>query len=121
MNNSWAWVYGDGKYSTIVRGRWTPETAETATYPRLTTQGGELNFVTSDFWTYSSDSFYLDQIQLTYDFPSKWFDKKFVKGLSVYINGNDLCMIGKNRTYRETSVGYAPQCRSYNFGVNVNF
>lgn len=121
MNNTYAWVYGDDKYSDIVRGRWTPETAETATYPRLTTQNGDLNFVTSDFWTYSTDAFYLNQIQLTYDFPSRWFEKKFVKGINIYINGNDLAMIGPNRKYRETNVGSMPQVRSYNFGVNVNF
>ena len=56
-NDTYNWVYGDRKYSEVVRGRWTPETAATATYPRLTTQGGELNFVTSDFWTFSTDAF----------------------------------------------------------------
>ncbi len=122
MNNSWAWVYGENaRYSEIVRGRWTPETASTATYPRLTTQGGELNFVTSDFWTYKTDAFSLDQVQLTYDFPSQWFANKFVKGLQVYVNGNSLVWACKNRKYRETSVGSTPQTRSYNLGVQVNF
>ena len=120
-SNDAAWVYGDRKYSDIVRGRWTPETAATATYPRLTTQGGQLNFVTSDYWMYDASIFYLDQIQLTYDFPSKWFDKKFVKGLQLYVNGNDLWWACKEKAYRETSVGYAPQTRSFNFGVKVNF
>lgn len=121
MDNSYAWVYGDRKYSDIVRGRWTKETAETATYPRLTTQGGELNFVTSDFWTYSSDALFLNQVQLTYDFPSVWFNDKFVKGLQMYVNGNDLLTVCSNRKYRETNVGLAPQTRSYNLGVKVNF
>lgn len=121
MDNTYAWVYGDRKYSEMVRGRWTPETAATATYPRLTTQGGELNFVTSDFWTYSTDTFSLDQIQLTYDFPSKWFDHKFVKGLSLYVNANSLVMACKNKEYRETTIGGLPQNRTYNFGVNINF
>lgn len=121
MDNSYAWVYGDGKYSEMVRGRWTPETAATATYPRLTTQGSELNFVTSDFWTYSSDALYLNQVQLTYDFPSRWFDGKFVKGLQAYVNGNDLLTVCHKRKYRETNIGAAPQVRSYNFGVKVNF
>ena len=120
-DNEAAWVYGDRKYSEIVRGRWTPETAATATYPRLTTQSGALNFVTSDYWMYDSDTFCLDQIQLTYDFPSKWFDHKFVKGLQLYVNGNDLWRACKEKKYRETNVGGTPQTRSYNFGVKVNF
>ncbi len=120
-NNKAAWVYGNGKYSDIVRGRWTPETANTATYPRLTTQGGDLNFVTSDYWMYDASYFSLDQIQLTYDFPAKWFDNKFVKGLQLYVNANSLWQTCKEKEYRETNVGYAPQTRSYNFGVKVNF
>ncbi|MCH5237041.1 MAG: SusC/RagA family TonB-linked outer membrane protein [Muribaculaceae bacterium] len=121
MSNTYAWVYGDRKYSTMVRGRWTPETAATATYPRLTTQGGELNFVSSDFWTFSTDTFSLDQIQLTYDFPAKWFENKFVKGLSLYVNANSLVMACKNKEYRELNIGYEPYLRTYNFGVNINF
>ena len=36
-NSSYHWVYGNGKYSEIVRERWTEQTKETATFPRLTT------------------------------------------------------------------------------------
>lgn len=121
MNDMSAWVYGDRKYSEIVRGRWTKETATTATYPRLTTKGGDLNFVTSDFWTYSTDAFYINQIQLTYDFPNRLFANKFVKGIQLYANANGLLMIGPNRKYRETNVGFNPQTRSFDFGVKVNF
>lgn len=121
MNNRYAWVYGDRKYSDIVRGRWTPETAETATYPRLTTQSGDINFVTSDFWTYNTDAFYLNCVQLTYDLPGKIFKDKFVKGLQLYVNGENLATICSNRKYRETAVGSTPQCRTYNFGLKINF
>ncbi len=115
------WVYGNRKYSEVVRGRWTPETAETATYPRLTTQGGELNFVDSDFWTYSTSAFYLNKIQLTYEFPSKMFADKFVKGLQIFVDANDLATISKERKYLEMNVGGVPQCRSYNLGVRIDF
>lgn len=120
-NDTYNWVYGDRKYSEVVRGRWTPETAATATYPRLTTQGGELNFVTSDFWTFSTDAFYLDKVQLTYDLPSSLFRDKFVKGLQVYVNGNSLATISKERKQLERAVGAAPQCRVYTLGVKVDF
>lgn len=120
-NGSYNWVYGDVKYSEVVRGRWTPETASTATYPRLTTQGGELNFVNSDFWMYSTDAFYLDKVQLTYDLPSSLFRDKFVKGLQVYVNGNSLATISKERKQLERNVGATPQCRVYTLGVKVDF
>ena len=120
-NNSYEWVYGNSKYSDVVLGRWTPATATTATYPRLTTEGGELNFVTSDFWTYKTDAFYINKIQLTYDFADHLFKNKCIKGLSVYVSGNSLLTIAKEHKYMETNVGSSPQCRYYNLGVKVNF
>lgn len=120
-NNQLYWVYGDGKYSDVQLGRWTKDTAATATFPRLTTQNGDLDFVASDYWLYSTTAFYLSRAQLTYDFPEHMFQGSFVKGLSVYAYGTDLLTIANERKYLETNVGAAPQCRSYNLGVKVNF
>lgn len=120
-NNSYEWCYGDSKYSDVVLGRWTPETAATATYPRLTTEGGELNFVTSDFWTYKTDAVRLNKVQLTYDLPENLFQGKWVKGLSVYLSGSNLLTISGERKYMETNVGSFPQTRFYNLGAKVNF
>ena len=120
-DNSYMWCYGSRKYSDVVLGRWTPETATTATYPRLTTEGGELNFVTSDFWTYKTDAVRLNKVQLTYDLPENLFQGKWVKGLSVYLSGSNLLTISGERKYMETSVGSFPQTRFYNLGAKVNF
>ena len=117
-NNSYYFMTGDNKYSVNVRGRWTPETAETATHPRLTTQSTS-NGEGSTFWLYSTDRFNLRKVQLTYDFPAEMFKGKWVKALSVYINGNDLLTISKERKLMETSVGSAPQTRFYNIGARV--
>lgn len=120
-NNKYMWVYGDGKYSDVVLNRWTPETASTATYPRLTTESGDLNFVASDFWKYSTSAFRLNKVQLTYDLPQSIFaGDSFVKGVSVYVSGSNLLTIAKERKYMELNVGTAPQTRMYNLGVKVN-
>ena len=118
-NNSYYFMQGDNKYSVNVRGRWTPETADVATHPRLTTLSSANNAAASTFWLYSTDRFNLRKVQLTYDFPKEWFYGKWVKELAVYLNGNDLLTISKNRKLMETSVGYAPQTRFYNLGVKV--
>ena len=120
-DNSYMWCYGSSKYSDVVLGRWTPETATTATYPRLTTEGGELNFVTSDFWTYKTDAVRLNKVQLTYDLPENLFQGKWVKGLCVYLSGSNLLTISGERKYMETNVGSFPQTRFYNLGAKVNF
>ena len=120
-NGSYYYMCGDAKYSVNARGRWTPETAATATHPRLTSMSSNHNAAASTFWMYSTDRFNLSKVQLTYDFPKEMFKGKVVKALSVYLNGNDLLTISKNRKVLETSVGYAPQTRFYNLGVKATF
>ena len=117
--NSYYYMSGDNKYSVNARGRWTPETADVATHPRLTTYAHANNAAASTFWIYSTNRFNLRKVQLTYDFPTEMFEGKWVKALSVYLNGNDLLTIAKERKLMETSVGYAPQTRFYNLGVKV--
>lgn len=122
-DNSYTWVYGDRKYSEVVRNRWTPETAATATYPRLTasTSAGN-NFRTSDFWVYDTDRIDLGRVQVTYDLPKSIFKTDgFIKGLSVYLSGSGLLTIAKEREYMEMSVGSSPQCRNYNIGFKAEF
>ena len=113
------YMQGDSKYSVNALGRWTPETATTATHPRLTTLSSANNAAASTFWMYSTDRFNIRKVQLTYDFPKEMFEGKVVKALSIYLNGNDLLTISKNRKIMETAVGYAPQTRFYNLGVKV--
>ena len=120
-NNSYWWISGENKYSAAVRDRWTPETAATATYPRLTTQSGANNNTTSDFWMYSTSRFDLAKVQLTYDFPKNIIGDGIVKGLQVYVSGNSLLTFAKERKLMEMSVGDAPQSRFYNIGAKVNF
>ena len=118
-NGSYYYMSGDAKYSVNARGRWTPETADVATHPRLTSLSSANNGANSTFWMYSTDRFNIRKVQLTYDFPQEMFNGKVVKALSIYLNGNDLLTISKNREIMETSVGYAPQTRFYNLGVKV--
>ena len=119
-NNSYYCPTGTSKYSIYARDRWTPATASTASYPRLTTTDNANNTQTSSFWKYSTNRFDLTKIQVTYDMPQEWFEGKFVKGLSVYLNGESLLTISGERELMETVIGGMPQCRFYNLGVKVN-
>ena len=121
MKNSSSYYYMSGadKYSVNAYGRWTPETAETATHPRLTTKSSANNAAPSTFWFYRTNCFRLDKVQLTYDFPEKMLKGKIVNALSVYLNGSNLFTFSPNHWLMETSVGTAPQTRFYNLGVKV--
>ena len=120
-DNTYYWVYGDRKYSEVVLNRWTPATAETATYPRLTTLSGDNNFRSSDFWLYKANRFDLAKVQLTYDFPVEMLKKSFVRELGVYVSGENLLTIAKERKYMEMNIGSTPQCRFFNIGVKASF
>ncbi|WP_460432603.1 SusC/RagA family TonB-linked outer membrane protein [Arachidicoccus ginsenosidivorans] len=120
-NNSYYWVYGDGKYSEVVRNRWTEATKATATYPRLTTGSSDNNFRTSDFWMYKTDRFDLSKIQLNYDMTDLLRRKQFVKALSVYISGSNILTLAGQNDVLELNIGSAPQTRFYNIGVQANF
>ncbi|MCF0198773.1 MAG: SusC/RagA family TonB-linked outer membrane protein [Bacteroidaceae bacterium] len=119
-NGSYYWVQGDGKYSAVVRDRWTPATAATATYPRLSSASNSNNFCNSDFWLYKTNRFDLTKVQLTYDFREDMF-KRVIKGLSVYASGHGLLTLSPERKHMEMNVGSAPQSRFYTVGVKATF
>lgn len=120
-NSSYYWMDGEDKYSAMARQRWTPETAATATMPRLTVSEGANNQQTSDFWMYKSDRVDLAKIQITYDMPRKWLQNKLVKEFSAYVSGSNLLTISGERKHMEMNIGSAPQTRFYNVGVKAVF
>ena len=117
--STYYYMSGDYKYSVNAYGRWTPETAETATHPRLTTMNFSIMLLHQDSGCISTNRFKLDKVQLTYDFPEKMLKGKIVNALSVYLYGSNLFTFSPNHWLMETSVGYAPQTRFYNLGVKV--
>ncbi|WP_346857975.1 SusC/RagA family TonB-linked outer membrane protein [uncultured Draconibacterium sp.] len=120
-NSAYYWVKGDGKYSEVVRDRWTETTKETATYPRLTTEGGSNNFRDSDYWMYKTDRFNLAKVQLTYDLPKSMLQNFLFKEISAYVSGANLLTISKERETLELETTRAPQTRFYNIGIKARF
>ncbi len=119
-NNSYYLNGGDNKYSENAWNRWTPETASTALYPRLTTGTTANNSQTSTFWRYSTNRFDLARVQLTYDLPASIFSGKVLNGISVYVEGENLATIAKERKILEQTTG-APSYRSYILGCKLSF
>lgn len=120
-DSSYYWLSSDSKYSEIARYTWTPETAATAIYPRLTTTDAANNNRNSDFWMYDADRITLGQVQITYDLPEQIFNNSFVKGLSVFAAGYNLLTFAKEREHLEMNVGSAPQTRFFNLGLKATF
>lgn len=120
-NSSYYWVRGTGKFSDAVWGRWTEATKNTADYPRLTTTAGNNNYQNSTFWMYKTNRFNVSRVQLTYDFSNDLFKNSVIHGLSLYVLGDNLLVVSKERKLMETNIGTAPQYRFYNLGIRASF
>lgn len=120
-SNSYFQVNGNDKYSEVVRGRWTPETANTATFPRLSSQTNQNNFRTSTFWMYDTSFFRINRAQVTYEFDDNLCDKLGIEDFSLNLQGTNLFEIAENRDIRQLNIGGTPQSRSYTLGVRVSF
>jgi TonB-linked SusC/RagA family outer membrane protein len=116
FNNPYYWVYGGRKYSEVVLNRWTPATAATATYPRLTALSSDNNFRNSTYWLYKNDWCTLQTLQLSYTIPAKVAG---IKEASFFVRGNNLVTISKIKDKSQLNIGTAPQTRIYSLGITI--
>ncbi len=116
FNNAYYWIYADRKYSEVVWDRWTPATAETATYPRLTTLGNPNNFRNSTFWLYENKWFTLHTLQLTYLLPKI----SRIEDARIFLRANNILTISKIKDKTQLNIGSPPQVRVASIGLNIS-
>ncbi len=116
--NEYDWNFGNRKYSEVTLNRWTPQTAETATYPRLTTTNGANNFRSSTFWLKDNSLLQLSAVQLSYNFN---FQEKSIKTLKLFFKGNNLLNVGPNAERINLNVNGEPKFRFYTLGLIGGF
>lgn len=121
MEGNYYWVDGNDKYSYIVRNAWTPQTAETATYPRLSSTANNNNFQRSSFWLYNNDYFQIRKIQLTWKMPSSIVRPLLMKNIDLFVDASDVFQFAKNLDIRDVRVGSEPYYRTFSVGVKANF
>ncbi|MFA9388852.1 MAG: SusC/RagA family TonB-linked outer membrane protein [Prolixibacteraceae bacterium] len=113
---------GNDKYSEVVLGRWTEETANTATFPRLSSIENTNNYgKESSFWLYDNTNFKIHRVQLTFDMPKQLIAKLKLDELSLYLSGSNLVEFSTNKDIRELSLDYAPNYRNYSVGFRMKF
>lgn len=115
------WVDGNKKYSEVVLNRWTPATAETATYPRLSSKSSSNNFRNSSFWLNDGSYFNLSRVQLTYTIPQGILNLLPVQEANIYLRASDIMMFSKKAHYRQLNVGSEPQYRNFALGARLMF
>ncbi len=100
---------------------WTPETAGTATSPRLTTQANLNNSQSSDFWMRDGSFIKLRSIELGYTVPKVGIFKQ-INTIRLSVNGTNLFIWDKVKSLEaeNLSMGY-PLMKAASFGLNVIF
>lgn len=106
-----------------ITGRWTPETATTATYPRLTADANyNYNKAASSFWVRNGNYFRLKNVSIAYNLPYVWIQRLKLGGVKVFANGLNLFTHAPyDFVDPEVGVGAYPIQRVLNTGVNIKF
>lgn len=110
----------DGKVSSIAMGRWTPETAETATYPRLSSENNLNNYQASSFWQKNGNFLKLRSLEIGYTLPFQFSRKINLEKVRIFANGTNLFSLDHmdGFTDPETMSGY-PALRTISFGLSI--
>ncbi|MCW3094309.1 MAG: TonB-dependent receptor [Ferruginibacter sp.] len=75
-------------------GRWIPENAAIANYPRLTAGGSGYNynpmFTSNSYFLKDGNYFRLKNVNVEYNLPYNWIKKYKVAGIKFFVNGQNL-------------------------------
>lgn len=106
-------------------GRWTPENADNATFPRLTTLSSDNNYRTSTFWMRDGSFLRLRNVELGYSFPYRWIKGAKLTKLRLYLNGTNLFTFQKmndvDMDVEMMTINNYPITKSYNVGLKIEF
>ncbi len=108
-----------GQGYDALTGRWTPETANTATSPRLSL-GNANNTAYSSLYVRSGNYFRLKNAEIGYNLPFQWVRGLKISGIRVFANGENLLTLYGYKGIDPEVYGVAyPIQRVFNAGVNV--
>lgn len=114
-----------GLFSYLYDGRWTPETAETALYPRFSQTSADNNYKVSDMFIRDASFLRLKNVELGYTLKLAALKKIGMSNVRVYVNGYNLLTFTDFEFFdpesSPSSSGLYPMTKVYNMGVKFNF
>lgn len=119
--------YNSSLLQWVVDNAWTPETASSATLPRITFANEKQNQANSNIWYYDAKYIRLKNVEIGYNIRNvSWLPKS--ANLRLYLNGTNLLTFTPldANDPENTGGGYGsfikyPLMRVFNLGVKVNF
>ena len=109
----------NGQAGTIALNRWTPETAATATYPRLSTLNNDNNYRYSSLWQRDGSFIKLRSAEIGYTIPNKITNKIKLNNARFFINGTNLFSIDKIPYGDPESLTGYPVIRTLTAGIKI--
>ena len=108
--------------STFSNDRWTEQTMESATLPRLTAFDNDNNYRRNDIWLVDADYIKLRYLELYYDFPDMMLNSLGINSFRLFARGTNLFSLDDidQMDPESTSVGY-PTLKTYNLGCKFSF
>jgi hypothetical protein len=112
----------NAKAGPIALNRWTPETAATATYPRLSAANNQNNFQFSDYWQRDGSFIKLRSLELGYTFDSQLVKRVKLTNARLFVNGTNLFSLDRMDGYVDPEVGGGyPPLRTVSVGIRLQF
>ncbi|QNK63263.1 SusC/RagA family TonB-linked outer membrane protein [Pedobacter sp. PAMC26386] len=129
MNAATFGLAGGAKPSEYVLNRWTPATAATADYPRLSNSAkqGDNNYVYSSFWNQNGQYLRIKNVELGYNFSPSILKSLRISNARFYVSANNLATWTKLKAdyidpeYTSAGISDYPRTRTFVMGLNVEF
>lgn len=104
--------------------RWTPETAATAKYPRLSSVAVPNNTQYSSFWQHDGSFLKMRYLEVGYTLPEKLSKKVLTKNIRVFLNGTNLFSLHGMLNMRNADpegLSGMPAMRTISVGAQLKF
>jgi TonB-linked SusC/RagA family outer membrane protein len=113
---------GQASISTFSDNRWTPQTAESATLPRLSLLENANNYQRNDIWLAKGDYLKLRRLDIYYDLPANLANMVRLNSARVFVRGMNLFSIDDIEIVDPESIRATyPTLSSFHVGINVGF
>ncbi|WP_289054839.1 SusC/RagA family TonB-linked outer membrane protein [Carboxylicivirga marina] len=128
MDNVFVQPFGPTKKRSllqyIVDDRWTPETQETAKWPRLSETSSTHNYRSSDLYRLDASYIRLKVAELSYTFNKRATDRIGVSDLKIFVNGYNLLTYDRMNNIMDPegkpdSQPKYPLTKIYNIGIKI--
>ncbi len=113
---------GQTSISTFSENSWTPQTAESATLPRLSLLENANNYIRNDIWLTKGDYLKLRRLDIYYNLPEGIANMARLKSARVFLRGMNLFSIDSVEIVDPESIGISyPTLTSFHVGINFGF